>query len=74
MISIFSIKSFIYFFYKDNLEDINALMIASSTINNHKRRLSAAESKRKRIRKEYTANLSLLIPEDVQEERDNLNS
>lgn len=49
-------------------------MIASSTINNQKRRLSAAESKRKRIRREFTSNLSLLIPEDPLEEKENLNS
>lgn len=50
-------------------------MIASSTINNqNKRRLSAAESKRKKIRREFTSNLALLLPEDAQEEKEHLNS
>lgn len=50
-------------------------MIASATINcQNRRRLSAAEKKRKKVRKEFSDNLALLSPDDPQEEKGNISS
>ncbi|KAF5275263.1 hypothetical protein FQA39_LY06923 [Lamprigera yunnana] len=52
---------------KDNEEDINALMVASSTIktnNANRKSLSASEKKRVKLRREYLANLTMLSPDD----------
>uniref|UniRef100_A0A1Y1MDI7 Myb-like domain-containing protein n=1 Tax=Photinus pyralis TaxID=7054 RepID=A0A1Y1MDI7_PHOPY len=50
---------------KDNEDDINALMIASSTIRTPNRRTqSATDKKRARLQREYLANLAMLTPED----------
>lgn len=50
---------------KDNEDDINALMIASSTIRTPNRRnQSTTDKKRARLQREYLANLAMLTPED----------
>lgn len=55
----------VIFCLKDNEEEITALMIASSTIKNVGRKgPSRAEKKKEKLRKEYSANLAMLSPED----------
>ncbi|CAH0551760.1 unnamed protein product [Brassicogethes aeneus] len=49
---------------KDNLDDINALMIASSTVKPNKKEPSGAEKKRAKIRREFLANIAICSPED----------
>ncbi|KRT82144.1 hypothetical protein AMK59_3771 [Oryctes borbonicus] len=50
---------------KDNVDDINALMVASSTVKPvRKKSLSGAEKKKAKLKKELNAALSILSPED----------
>lgn len=49
---------------QDNLDDINALMVASSTIKSASKKVTVAERKKLRLRKEFAANISMLAPED----------
>ncbi|CAG9863585.1 unnamed protein product [Phyllotreta striolata] len=49
---------------KDNQDDINALLIASSTVKpTPKKELSGGEKKKARFRKEFLANLNMCTPE-----------
>ncbi|XP_017777244.1 PREDICTED: uncharacterized protein LOC108563156 [Nicrophorus vespilloides] len=51
---------------KDNLDDINALMVASTTIKSSegRRKPTGAEKKRAKLRRDYNATLRMLIPEE----------
>ncbi|GJQ82884.1 hypothetical protein Trydic_g19327, partial [Trypoxylus dichotomus] len=50
---------------KDNIDDINALMAASSTVKPvRKKTLSGAEKRKAKLKKELNATLSILSPED----------
>ncbi|KAI4468523.1 yy1 associated protein-related [Holotrichia oblita] len=50
---------------KDNIDDINALMVASSTVKPvRKKTLSGAEKKKAKLKKDLSAALSILTPED----------
>ncbi|XP_019876830.1 uncharacterized protein LOC109604740 isoform X2 [Aethina tumida] len=53
---------------KDNLDDINALMIASSTVKSTKKEPSGAEKKRAKIRREFLANIAICSPQDPEQE------
>ncbi|KAK9701167.1 Myb-like DNA-binding domain [Popillia japonica] len=50
---------------KDNIDDINALMVASSTVKPvRKKTLSGAEKKKAKLKRDLNAALSILSPED----------
>ncbi|CAH1983021.1 unnamed protein product [Acanthoscelides obtectus] len=54
---------------KDNLEDIQTLMAASSNIKAARKEPSGAEKKRAKIRREFVANLAIAAPEDPEVEK-----
>ncbi|CAH1164288.1 unnamed protein product [Phaedon cochleariae] len=55
---------------KDNVSDLNALMVASSTVKNTiKKEPSGAEKRKMKLKKEYLANITLATPEDAVTEK-----
>nr|CAH7758945.1 unnamed protein product [Callosobruchus chinensis] len=54
---------------KDNLEDIQTLMAASSNTKAIRKEPSGAEKKKAKIRREFVANLAIAAPEDPEVER-----
>ncbi|KAK9880595.1 hypothetical protein WA026_011835 [Henosepilachna vigintioctopunctata] len=60
---------------KDNVDEINALMVASSTIKNvreKKELFSIADKKKAKKRKEYLASLAMLLPPDPSSEKEKI--
>ncbi|KAH1007204.1 hypothetical protein HUJ04_004470 [Dendroctonus ponderosae] len=59
---------------KDNPEDINELLVASTTLkpdskSNAKRKVSTAERKKNKLRKEFLTNLAIATPDNPDNER-----
>ncbi|CAH1126559.1 unnamed protein product [Ceutorhynchus assimilis] len=55
---------------KDSLKDMNALMVASSTLKpNIRKEPSGAEKKKNKLKKDFLANLSIATPDDPETEK-----